>query len=144
MEKRLFFFVFDANRSGINTCNSKNSKNIATINGTTKNSQSRNSKSITSYHSFFILFLLSFNSSIASRHKASVTPADQRLILAEVALVDRQLNNLLFSLSIDDDRNVNDKEDGFLISLIDSDELSLISTQVRTCTSHQLSFSCLT
>jgi hypothetical protein len=46
------------------------------------------------------------------------------------------------SISIDEERNINDKEDGYLMTLIDGDELSLISSQVNLM-NHPIRFKCV-
>jgi len=64
----------------------------------------------------------------------SISIADQRMILAQVSVIDRQLNNLLSGLKVQEIAGTTEgstSDDGYLTSLVDDDELSIISLEVR-------------
>lgn len=70
--------------------------------------------------------------------ESSIEPSDQRVFIAEVGLIEKQLQVLLSGLRLETDST---KMDLDLVSLVDDDELALLFRTVsRSCSTHLLSF----
>lgn len=71
--------------------------------------------------------------------ESSIEPSDQRVFVAEVGLIEKQLQVLLSGLKLETDSSRIDLE---LVSLVDDDELTLLYRTVRlmTCMLHATSY----